>query len=112
MGEGAAAAAARQCRKNAVAASRVLSSGLLRRQPSLRVDAPSFYTVTVGRKPSKAKYFLKDVGEVTELLNQLAQQTVANSFSRYTSIPNIAGAVGAAVDSSSDEDYGPTLEPV
>jgi len=53
-------------------------------------DGPKFYTVVVGRKPSKAKFFVKDVSEVTELLHKLSSQAVASSFSKYSSAPDLA----------------------
>jgi len=46
-----------------------------------------YYTVTVGRKPSKAGYFLKDVGEVSDLLQRLALQARAAGLSRFSSMP-------------------------
>mmetsp|Transcript_3481 Transcript_3481/g.8101 ORF Transcript_3481/g.8101 Transcript_3481/m.8101 type:complete len:544 (+) Transcript_3481:148-1779(+) len=46
-----------------------------------------FYSVTVGRKPSKAGYFLKDVGEVSELLQKLASQAIVSKLSRFMSMP-------------------------
>jgi len=36
-----------------------------------RVHAPTVFTCTVGKKPSKAKYYLNDVDEVSELLHQI-----------------------------------------
>lgn len=48
----------------------------------------SFYTVTVGRKPSEANYFVKDVDEVSSLLSKLSSQAV--KISRYASMPQIA----------------------
>jgi len=52
------------------------------------VDKKSrYYTVTVGRKPSKAGYFLKDVGEVSDLLQRLALQARAAGLSRFSSMP-------------------------
>ncbi|OWM76046.1 probable alpha,alpha-trehalose-phosphate synthase [UDP-forming] 9 [Punica granatum] len=39
--------------------------------PSLRV-MPEIFACTVGRKPSKAKYYLEDVGEVVKVLQGLA----------------------------------------
>lgn len=48
----------------------------------------SFYTVTVGRKPSEANYFVKDVDEVSSLLSKLSSQAV--KISRYASMPVIA----------------------
>jgi len=47
-----------------------------------------FYTVTVGRKPSKASYFVKDVDEVASLLNRLASQAIVTKFSKFASAPN------------------------
>jgi len=59
------------------------------------------YTITVGRKPSKASYFLKDVNDVFELLQKLALQTRAANMGRYQSMPNFSAAQEAL---SSDED--------
>merc|ERR1711972_1236908 len=49
---------------------------------------PRHFTVTVGRKPSKAAYYVSDVGEVSELLKKLAQKAIVSSFSRFSSMPN------------------------
>ncbi|CAK0900533.1 unnamed protein product, partial [Prorocentrum cordatum] len=62
-----------------------------------------FYTVTVGRKRSKAGYFVQDVSNVSELLTQLTAQTTKAQFSRFQSMPNLAGA-GSPELSGSDED--------
>jgi len=55
-------------------------------------DAPlrKYYTVTVGRKPSKAQYFSEDVAEVNGLLKKMASCVIMTSFSRYTSMPNMS----------------------
>jgi len=55
-------------------------------------DAPlrKYYTVTVGRKPSKAQYFSEDVAEVNWLLKKMASCVIMTSFSRYTSMPNMS----------------------
>merc|ERR1712224_789795 len=45
------------------------------------------FTATVGRKVTKAKYFVQNVEEVSDLLHRLAQQSISASFSRYTSMP-------------------------
>mmetsp|Transcript_56123 Transcript_56123/g.142910 ORF Transcript_56123/g.142910 Transcript_56123/m.142910 type:complete len:1050 (-) Transcript_56123:81-3230(-) len=50
----------------------------------------NYYTVTVGRKPSKAGYFVKDVGEVSELLQKLALQARVTKLSRFQSMPMLA----------------------
>lgn len=49
-----------------------------------------YYSVTVGRKPSKAGFFVKDVGEVSELLQKLASQAVVTKLSRFVSMPVLA----------------------
>lgn len=49
-----------------------------------------FYTITVGRKPSTAEYFVKDPTEVAELLTKLASQANAKKFARYASMPTLA----------------------
>jgi len=46
-----------------------------------------YYTVTVGKKPSKALYYVKDPCEVSKLLQKLALQTKAANLSRYQSMP-------------------------
>jgi trehalose 6-phosphate synthase/phosphatase len=38
-----------------------------------RCQVPPIFTCTVGKKPSKAKYYLNDVDEVSDLLQQIAQ---------------------------------------
>jgi trehalose 6-phosphate synthase/phosphatase len=40
-----------------------------------RLQVPPVFTVTVGKKPSKAKYYLNDVDEVSDLLQQIVQAT-------------------------------------
>merc|ERR1711941_83831 len=46
-----------------------------------------YYTVTVGRKPSQAGFFVKDVGEVSDLLQRLALQARVTNLSRFSSMP-------------------------
>jgi trehalose 6-phosphate synthase/phosphatase len=60
-----------------------------------------FYTVTVGRKRSKAGYFVQNVGTVSELLQKLTTQTTKAQFSRFQSMPNLAGNLPVA---DSDDD--------
>jgi len=60
-----------------------------------------FYTVTVGRKRSKAGYFVQNVDNVSQLLTQLTAQTTKAQFSRFQSMPNLAGAMSP---DASDED--------
>jgi len=62
-----------------------------------------FYTVTVGRKRSKAGYFVQNVDNVSQLLTQLTAQTTKAQFSRFQSMPNLAGASSPDL-SASDED--------
>ena len=42
---------------------------------SRRCQVPPIFTCTVGKKPSKAKYYLNDVDEVSDLLQQIAHAT-------------------------------------
>lgn len=75
--------------------------------PLVKNEGNKFYTVTVGRKPSKANFFVKDVEEVTALLQKMASQAIVSSFSRYSSAPDLAGMaalMGAQEDSDSDFD--------
>jgi len=46
-----------------------------------------YYTVSVGRKPSKAGYYLKDVKEVSELLHKLAIEARVAGLARFSSMP-------------------------
>jgi len=81
---------------------RNLSSSVLELQPGAPAaaqDSHRTYTVTVGRKPSKAQYYVHDVGEVSVLLQKLSAQSVISSFSRFSSLPNLIGE-----DDSSNED--------
>jgi len=55
--------------------------------PADMADSSRYYTVTVGRKPSKAGYFLKDVQEVSDLLQKLAIQARAAGLQRFSSMP-------------------------
>merc|ERR1711924_84090 len=48
----------------------------------------SVFSITVGRKASQAKYYLRDVQQVTELVAKLAEQT--KGFARFASMPLIA----------------------
>jgi len=58
--------------------------------PASCENRSKFYSVTVGRKPSKAGYFVKDVGEVSELLQKLASQAIVTNLSRFMSMPALA----------------------
>lgn len=49
-----------------------------------------YYSVTVGRKPSQAAFFVKDVGEVSALLQKLASQAIVTKLSRFVSMPVLA----------------------
>jgi len=69
---------------------------------SKTTESFKYYTVTVGRKPSKAKYFAKDVEEVSALLTKLTSETVVSAFSRYSSMPSLADPTERS-DSSDDE---------
>jgi len=64
------------------------------------------YTVTVGRKPSKAQYFVHDVREVSLLLRKLSAQTVISSFSRFSSLPNLLAEGDSEEDSPRDPGNG------
>jgi len=50
-------------------------------------DRSGFYTVTVGRKISAAKHFVKDEQEVGELLKKLGQASITSQFNRFSSMP-------------------------
>lgn len=64
-----------------------------------------FYSVTVGRKATKAKHFLKDVGEVSEVLRRLADVSAQERrFSRVSSAPMLKGKVQHQPMASSDEE--------
>lgn len=75
-----------------------------------RVPAPtkasktSFYSITVGRKPSSADYFVKDPEEVSDLLQKLAMQSTKANMSRYASAPNLAQMALGSCDSDEEED--------
>jgi len=53
-----------------------------------KVEASGFYTATVGRKPSKAKFYVRDVTEVNELLGQLSLEESISGFRGHCSMPN------------------------
>eukprot|EP01057_Protomagalhaensia_wolfi_P000894 Protomagalhaensia_wolfi_Nauph_80__893@NODE_1514_length_1492_cov_1006_576738_g1174_i0_p1_GENE_NODE_1514_length_1492_cov_1006_576738_g1174_i0NODE_1514_length_1492_cov_1006_576738_g1174_i0_p1_ORF_typecomplete_len212_score37_89Trehalose_PPase/PF02358_16/9_3e11Hydrolase_3/PF08282_12/0_0026Hydrolase_3/PF08282_12/2_8e03DUF3689/PF12463_8/0_049PHD_Oberon/PF07227_11/4_3e02PHD_Oberon/PF07227_11/1_3_NODE_1514_length_1492_cov_1006_576738_g1174_i06621297 len=61
------------------------------------------YTVTVGKKPSEAKYFCTDTDEVSDLLNILKQQTTHSEL-RFDPQSLVEGILRA---SSSREDQSP-----
>lgn len=71
----------------------------------------SVFTVTVGRKPSQAQYFLKSVDEVSTLLEKITKVTVVSSMSRYSSMPQLFDPVAAGSSDSDDNNSrgGPTL---
>jgi trehalose 6-phosphate synthase/phosphatase len=48
-----------------------------------------YYTATVGRKPSKARYYVKDTEEVSELLHKFAVATTKAKLSRFSSMPSL-----------------------
>lgn len=52
-----------------------------------------YYTVTVGRKNSSARYFVNDVDEVSVLLQKLAMTSQVDRMSRFSSMPMLAGLV-------------------
>jgi len=58
--------------------------------PTSCENRSKYYSVTVGRKPSKANFFVKDVGEVSELLQKLASQAIVTKLSRFMSMPVMA----------------------
>jgi hypothetical protein len=45
-----------------------------------RAGVPPVFTCTVGKKPSKAKYYVNDVDEVSELLRQIVKPETPPSF--------------------------------
>mmetsp|Transcript_38864 Transcript_38864/g.82675 ORF Transcript_38864/g.82675 Transcript_38864/m.82675 type:complete len:1093 (+) Transcript_38864:43-3321(+) len=49
-----------------------------------------YYSITVGRKASKAGFYLNNVTEVSELLKKLASQAIVTRFSRFASMPMLA----------------------
>lgn len=49
------------------------------------------FTATVGRKPSKATFFVKDINDVGSLLQKLSQEGVKTKFSRVSSVPSMEG---------------------
>jgi len=55
-------------------------------------DGNAFYSVTVGRKATKAGYYVREVGEVSELLQRLASQAIKSKMSRFSSMPNFSYA--------------------
>lgn len=72
------------------------------------LDKPSatWFTATVGRKTTKAKHFLADVDEVSELLHKLASKTIVSSFSRFASLPNIGADLNVEDTDSEEDDQG------
>eukprot|EP00930_Biecheleria_cincta_P043778 TRINITY_DN3004_c0_g2_i1.p1 TRINITY_DN3004_c0_g2~~TRINITY_DN3004_c0_g2_i1.p1 ORF type:complete len:1091 (-),score=174.91 TRINITY_DN3004_c0_g2_i1:216-3143(-) len=63
----------------------------------------SWFTATVGRKTTKAKHFLADVDEVSQLLQKLASKTIVSSFSRFASMPNVLGLLNSQGDEDDDD---------
>jgi len=55
-------------------------------------ERSGFYSVTVGRKASKAGYYVQDVGKVSELLQRLASQAVKSKMSSFSSMPTFSHA--------------------
>jgi len=53
-------------------------------------ERSGFYSVTVGRKASKAGYYVQDVGQVSELLKRLASQAVKSKMSQFSSMPTFS----------------------
>merc|ERR1712137_53763 len=61
-----------------------------------------FFTVVVGRKPSKAKYYLKDTDEVSHLLTELARVCVRERIARFSSVPEF-GCLAPNSDKDGDD---------
>jgi len=81
---------------------------VFKRKVSMTVEDMSFqeskfYTVTVGRKPSKATNYVKDVGEVSDLLMKLAAISVSGKLGRFCSMPSLA-AMGPDSEEEEEED--------
>eukprot|EP00405_Crypthecodinium_cohnii_P007307 CAMPEP_0206420814 /NCGR_PEP_ID=MMETSP0324_2-20121206/1087_1 /ASSEMBLY_ACC=CAM_ASM_000836 /TAXON_ID=2866 /ORGANISM="Crypthecodinium cohnii, Strain Seligo" /LENGTH=1054 /DNA_ID=CAMNT_0053884811 /DNA_START=55 /DNA_END=3219 /DNA_ORIENTATION=+ len=57
--------------------------------PADMSKSSQYYTVTVGRKPSQAGFFVKDVGEVSDVLQRLALQARVTNLSRFSSMPTL-----------------------
>jgi len=75
---------------------------------SVTVDDMSFqkskcYTVTVGRKPSKATHYVKDVGEVSDLLVKMAAISVSGKFGVCCSMPSLP-AMGPDPEDEEEDD--------
>eukprot|EP00927_Polykrikos_kofoidii_P002632 TRINITY_DN11058_c0_g1_i1.p1 TRINITY_DN11058_c0_g1~~TRINITY_DN11058_c0_g1_i1.p1 ORF type:complete len:1145 (+),score=213.73 TRINITY_DN11058_c0_g1_i1:87-3437(+) len=58
--------------------------------PKDNVNRSKYYSVTVGRKPSKASNFVKDTDEVSQLLQKLALEASVKKMSRFASMPMLA----------------------
>jgi trehalose 6-phosphate synthase/phosphatase len=57
-----------------------------------------YYSATIGRKSSKAKFFIKDTDAVVELLTKLAKEGVRTKFSQCLSVPDMMALVAEAED--------------
>mmetsp|Transcript_25133 Transcript_25133/g.46083 ORF Transcript_25133/g.46083 Transcript_25133/m.46083 type:complete len:107 (-) Transcript_25133:37-357(-) len=69
-----------------------------------QAEVGGYYTATVGRKPSKAKFYIRDVTEVNELLGQLSLEESISGFRGHCSMPNFDRFKTAAEDEESDAD--------
>mmetsp|Transcript_33382 Transcript_33382/g.76212 ORF Transcript_33382/g.76212 Transcript_33382/m.76212 type:complete len:1066 (+) Transcript_33382:37-3234(+) len=69
-----------------------------------QAEASGYYTATVGRKPSKAKFYIRDVTEVNELLGQLSLEESISGFRGHCSMPNFDHLRHAADEEEEDED--------
>jgi len=70
-----------------------------------RTAGATLYTVTVGRKPSNANFFVRDVSEVSDLLQNLSSQAAVSNLARHhASMPNFAAFQD---EESSEDETGP-----
>lgn len=74
-------------------------------------EAPATYTftVTVGKKPSAAHYFLNDTDEVSDLLNALKHQSAKADAVSFDTNAIVTGMLRAS-SSHFDSDLDPSLE--
>lgn len=72
-------------------------------QSNTRIGQLKYFTATVGRKPTKAKYFVGDVREVSELLTKLVSEAMKSSFSRFSSMPTLMMQEEAVSDDDDEQ---------
>merc|ERR1711972_219778 len=73
-------------------------------------DPQHYYTATVGRKSSRAKYFIKDTDAVCDLLTKLAKEGIRTKFSKFGSVPDMRDLVTNSVATEDALDVMESIE--